>query len=195
LAREVVRGIPTAIVAAARAPEVAVRARELFHSETFRVYSQPDVIGVEIGVAVKNVVAIAAGMSDGLGLGDNARGALLTRGLAEMTRLAVRLGAQADTLFGLAGVGDLITTCSSRLSRNRHVGEELGRGRPLQRILDEMVMVAEGVPTTRAVYQLSRHLGIDMPITRQVHAVLFEQRDPREVVVELMSRQPKSEVG
>jgi glycerol-3-phosphate dehydrogenase (NAD(P)+) len=195
LAREVARGSPTATVAAAREERVAEEVRDLFHGDSFRVYSNTDVVGVEIGVAVKNVVAIAAGMSDGLGFGDNARGALLTRGLSEMTRLAVHLGARAETLFGLAGIGDLITTCSSRLSRNRHVGEELGRGRPLQRILDDMVMVAEGVPTTRAVYQLSRQRGLEMPIAEQVHAVLFEQRDPREVLSELMSRQPKSEVG
>ena len=117
------------------------------------------------------------------------------RKILEMTRLATRLGARLETLFGLAGVGDLVATCSSRLSRNRHVGEELGRGRPLQRILDDMVMVAEGVPTTRAVHGLAGQLGIDMPITARVHAVLFEQQDPREIVGELMSRQPKSEVG
>jgi len=195
LAREVARSLPTAAVAAGRDERVATTVRDLFHGESFRVYSHDDVVGVEIGVAVKNVIAIAAGIADGLGLGDNARGALLTRGLSEMCRLAARLDAHPDTLYGLAGVGDLVTTCSSRLSRNRHVGVQLGKGRPLKHILDEMVMVAEGVPTTSAVHRMAGHYDIEMPITAQVHAVLFEQRDPREIVGELMSRQPKSEVG
>lgn len=195
LAREVARSQPTAVVAAAASEADAIATRDLFHSEAFRVYSNTDVIGVEAGVAVKNVIAIAAGMGDGLGLGDNARGALLTRGLAEMTRFGTRLGARADTFYGLAGMGDLIATCGSRLSRNRHVGEELGRGRPLARILADMVHVAEGVPTTLAVQRLARTLAIEMPITDQVHAVLYERQDVRSMLDTLMSRQPKSEVG
>jgi glycerol-3-phosphate dehydrogenase (NAD(P)+) len=195
LAREVARLQPTAVVAAAAVEADAVAARDLFHSETFRVYSNTDLVGVETGVAVKNVIAIAAGMGDGLGLGDNARGALLTRGLAEMTRFGTRLGALPETFYGLAGMGDLIATCASRLSRNRHVGEELGRGRPLGHILGDMVHVAEGVPTALAVHRLARTLLIDMPITDQVHAVLYEGQDARSMLGSLMSRQPKSEVG
>jgi len=195
LAREVARFQPTAVVAAAANEADAVAARDLFHCETFRVYSNTDVIGVESGVAVKNVIAIAAGMGDGLGLGDNARGALVTRGLAEMTRFGVRLGARADTFYGLAGMGDLVATCGSRLSRNRHVGEELGRGRPLARILADMVHVAEGVPTARAVHQLAQGFAIEMPITAQVHAVLYEGQDARSMLGTLMSRQPKSEIS
>jgi glycerol-3-phosphate dehydrogenase (NAD(P)+) len=194
LAREVARHQPTAVVAAARQEPDAVAARDLFHSDTFRVYSNTDLVGVEIGVAVKNVIAIAAGMSDGLGFGDNTRGALLTRGLAEMTRLGLHLGAREETFYGLAGMGDLIATCASRLSRNRHVGEQLGRGRPLARILGEMVHVAEGVPTARAVHRLAERLGIEMPITAQVHAVLYEGQDARAMMTALMSREPKAEV-
>ncbi len=195
LAREVARRRPTAVVVAGQDLDVAIGVRDLFHDDAFRVYSHDDVVGVEVGVAVKNVIAIAAGISDGIGLGDNARGALLTRGLAEMCRLAQHLQARPATLYGLAGVGDLIATCSSRLSRNRHVGVELGRGRALDAILDEMVMVAEGVPTARAIWGLARAHQLDLPITEQVHAVLFESRDPRAIVRELMSREPKSEVG
>ncbi len=194
LAREVARHQPTAVVAAARRETDAVAARDLFHSDTFRVYSNTDLVGVEIGVAVKNVIAIAAGMSDGLGFGDNTRGALLTRGLAEMTRLGAHLGAREETFYGLAGMGDLIATCASRLSRNRHVGEQLGRGRPLPRILGEMVHVAEGVPTARAVHRQAERLGIEMPITAQVHAVLYEGQDARAMMTALMSREPKPEV-
>jgi glycerol-3-phosphate dehydrogenase (NAD(P)+) len=195
LAREVARFQPTAVVAAAEVEADAVQARDLFHSDTFRVYSNTDLVGVEVGVAVKNVIAIAAGMSDGLGFGDNTRGALLTRGLAEMNRLGARLGAKPGTLYGLAGMGDLVATCASRLSRNRHVGEQLGRGRPLARILGDMVHVAEGVQTARAVHRLAAELKIDMPITAQVHAVLYEGQDARAMMMALMGRQPKSEVN
>ncbi|MGD8396713.1 MAG: NAD(P)H-dependent glycerol-3-phosphate dehydrogenase [Candidatus Eiseniibacteriota bacterium] len=186
MAREVARGMPTVMVSASTTPGVAREVRDLFERQQLHVEPEDDLVGVEVGVAFKNVVAIAAGISDGLGLGGNARGALLVRGLAEMSRLAASLGGDVETLRGPAGVGDLVTTCTSRLSRNRHVGEELGRGRPLKRILDDMIMVAEGVPTTRAVWQLSGRLGLDMPITEQVHAVLYEDRDPRDIVVELM---------
>lgn len=195
LAREVARFQPTAVVAAAELEADAIQARDLFHSDTFRVYSNTDLVGVEVGVAVKNVIAIAAGMSDGLGFGDNTRGALLTRGLAEMNRLGTRLGARPGTLYGLAGMGDLVATCASRLSRNRHVGEQLGRGRPLARILSEMVHVAEGVRTARAVHRLAAELEIDMPITAQVHAVLYEGQDARAMMTALMGRQARSEVN
>jgi glycerol-3-phosphate dehydrogenase (NAD(P)+) len=195
LAREVARLRPTAVVAAAADEADAVEARDLFHTDVFRVYSNTDVVGVETGVAVKNVIAIASGMGDGLGLGDNARGALLTRGLAEMTRLGLKLGGRIETFYGLTGMGDLIATCASRLSRNRHVGEELGRGRPLARILADMVHVAEGVPTARAAYRLARELELEMPITEQVHAVLYEGQDARSMLSTLMSRQARSEVG
>jgi glycerol-3-phosphate dehydrogenase (NAD(P)+) len=183
------------VVAAAELEADAIQARDLFHSDTFRVYSNTDLVGVEVGVAVKNVIAIAAGMSDGLGFGDNTRGALLTRGLAEMNRLGTRLGARPGTLYGLAGMGDLVATCASRLSRNRHVGEQLGRGRPLARILSEMVHVAEGVRTARAVHRLAAELEIDMPITAQVHAVLYEGQDARAMMTALMGRQARSEVN
>jgi glycerol-3-phosphate dehydrogenase (NAD(P)+) len=195
LAREVARFQPTAVVAAAELEADAIQARDLFHSDSFRVYSNTDVVGVEVGVAVKNVIAIAAGMSDGLGFGDNTRGALLTRGLAEMNRLGTKLGARPGTLYGLAGMGDLVATCASRLSRNRHVGEQLGRGRPLARILSEMVHVAEGVRTARAVHRLAAELEIDMPITAQVHAVLYEGQDARAMMTALMGRQARSEVN
>jgi glycerol-3-phosphate dehydrogenase (NAD(P)+) len=195
LAREVARLQPTAVVAASETEGDAVQTRDLFHSDSFRVYSNTDLVGVEVGVAVKNVIAIAAGMSDGLGFGDNTRGALLTRGLAEMNRLGARLGARPGTLYGLAGMGDLVATCSSRLSRNRHVGEQLGRGRPLARILGEMVHVAEGVGTARAVHRLAGELKIEMPITAQVHAVLYEGQDARAMMAALMGREPRSEVN
>jgi glycerol-3-phosphate dehydrogenase (NAD(P)+) len=163
-------------------------------AENFRVYTNTDVVGVELGVAVKNVIAVAAGICDGLGFGDNTKGALLTRGLAEIVRLGTALDARPETFFGLAGVGDLITTCLSRHSRNRHVGEQIGRGKTLEEIMREMVMVAEGVDTARAALTLARKNGVEMPITEQVNAVLFEEKDPTAAIRELMTRERKAEV-
>jgi glycerol-3-phosphate dehydrogenase (NAD(P)+) len=193
-AEEVSRGIPTAVVAASADESVAAQAQDLFMAENFRVYTNTDVVGVELGVAVKNVIAVAAGICDGLGFGDNTKGALLTRGLAEIVRLGTALDARPETFFGLAGVGDLITTCLSRHSRNRHVGEQIGRGKTLEEIMREMVMVAEGVDTARAALTLARKNGVEMPITEQVNAVLFEEKDPTAAIRELMTRERKAEV-
>jgi glycerol-3-phosphate dehydrogenase (NAD(P)+) len=194
-AEEVSRGVPTAIVSASENEGAAVETQELFMAKTFRVYTNTDLLGVELGVAVKNVIAVAAGICDGLGYGDNTKGALLTRGLAEMVRLGNAMGAKNETFFGLAGVGDLVTTCLSRHSRNRFVGEQIGRGRKLQEILKDMVMVAEGVDTANAALTLSRRHRIEMPITEQVNAVLFDKKDPTAAIHELMSRERKAEVS
>jgi len=165
----------------------------LFASPVFRVYTNDDVTGCEIGAALKNVIAIAAGVCDGLGYGDNTKGALLTRGLAEIARVGVAMGGKRETFFGLTGMGDLITTAMSRHSRNRHVGERLGRGETLQQVLGAMWMVAEGVHTARAARDLGRRHGVDMPIAEQVCALLFEGRSPREALGALMSRDLKRE--
>jgi glycerol-3-phosphate dehydrogenase (NAD(P)+) len=193
-AAEVARGVPTSVAAASSDETLARAAQDLFMAETFRVYTNGDVAGVELGGALKNVIAIASGICDGLGFGDNTRGALVTRGLAEITRLGVALGARRDTFYGLAGVGDLIATSASRLSRNRHVGEEIGKGKTVEKILGEMTQVAEGVRTTRAALHLARRQGVEMPITEQVYAVLFEEKDPRVAIRELMLRRPRGEV-
>lgn len=192
-AEEVAREIATAVVAASTSLETARIVRDLFATEYFRVYSSTDIIGVEIGGSVKNVVAIAAGICDGAGFGDNTKAALLTRSLAEIQRLGVVLGARPETFAGLSGIGDLIVTCMSKHSRNRHVGEQIGRGRTLKEILGEMVMVAEGVKTTRSVHQLAKKLGLEMPISEQVYAVLFHNKNPHEAVAELMTREAKDE--
>lgn len=192
-AEEVSRGIATAVVAASRDLNTARRVRELFRSDYFRVYSSTDIIGVECGGSLKNVIAIAAGICDGAGFGDNTKAALLTRGLAEISRLGVMLGAQPETFAGLSGIGDLIVTCMSKHSRNRHVGEEIGRGKTLKEVLEGMVMVAEGVKTTRSVHQLSQKLGVEMPISEQVYRVLFDDKRPHEAVAELMTRDAKEE--
>jgi glycerol-3-phosphate dehydrogenase (NAD(P)+) len=167
--------------------------RDLFHGPTFRVYTSGDMRGVEIGTSLKNVVALAAGILDGMGLGANAKGALLTRGLAEMTRLGVAMGARRETFLGLAGVGDLVTTCSSPLSRNRSLGEAIGRGAPVNQAMAAMTQVAEGVPTTRSAVDLGRRLGIELPIAEQVARILFEGVDPREALRSLMARPPRTE--
>lgn len=192
-AEEVVRGMPTAVVAASESREAATDAQRLFTRPTFRIYTNCDVAGVEIAVAVKNVIALAAGMGDGLGLGDNSKGALLTRGLAEMTRLGAALGGRRDTFFGLAGLGDLITTCTSRHSRNRAVGEYVARGDSLEQALARVGQVAEGVPTARTVRQLAQTHGVPMPIVEQVHAVLFEGVSAHDAIAALMSRDPRAE--
>ncbi len=192
-ALEVGRERPTAVAVASRSETVARRVQDVFQTDYFRVYTNTDVHGVELGGALKNVMAIACGVVDGLELGHNTRAALITRGLAEMTRLGVALGAAPETFAGLAGVGDLILTCTGGLSRNRSVGVELGRGRSLEDILAQMTMVAEGVRTTKSAYALAGKTGVEMPIVEEVHAVLFEGRRAAEAVVNLMTREPKAE--
>jgi glycerol-3-phosphate dehydrogenase (NAD(P)+) len=192
-AEEVSRKLPTTVVAGALDHDTAVVTRDLFMTEYLRVYTNTDLTGVELGVSLKNVIAIAAGICDGLGYGDNTKGALLTRGLAEMTRLGVTMGGKPETFAGLSGMGDLITTCISKHSRNRYVGESIAEGRTLQEILDSMVMVAEGVRTTRSVAGLSRKLKVEMPICEQMNLVLFDGKPPREAIADLMLRDPKAE--
>ena len=192
-AKEVAAGIPTAISIAAHDHDVAVRCQEIFATGKFRVYTTEDVTGVELGGALKNVVAIAAGVADGLGFGQNTRAALITRGLAEITRLAVRRGAHPQTMAGLSGMGDLVLTCCGDLSRNRRVGIELGQGKKLQEILDGMNMVAEGVRTAKSAYQLAEREGVDMPITTEVYQMLYEDKPPKEVVKSLMGRPQRHE--
>jgi glycerol-3-phosphate dehydrogenase (NAD(P)+) len=193
IAHEVIRRIPTTVVAASKEISLAEGVQAAFSAPHFRVYSNSDIIGVELGGAVKNVIVIAAGICDGMGLGANTKAALLTRGLAEIKRLGLSMGALEETFAGLSGMGDLITTAFSPHSRNRHVGEELGRGKSLEDILGEMVMVAEGVNTTRSVMQLARTHNVDMPITREVHRVLFEGKSPEQGVRDLMTRELKKE--
>lgn len=185
---------PTAVTVAGRDTKAARRTQALFQTDYFRVYTSHDVTGVELGGALKNVMALAAGMAAGLGLGHNTRAALITRGLAEMSRLGIALGANPLTFAGLAGMGDLILTCTGELSRNRTVGYALGQGRKLDDVLGEMRMVAEGVETTRAAHALAEREGIEMPIVAEVHAVLFEGRPADEAVRNLMLREPKPEV-
>jgi glycerol-3-phosphate dehydrogenase (NAD(P)+) len=187
-------GIPAAIVAAHPQPETAQRVQALFGRPAFRVYTSQDVAGVELGGAIKNVVALAAGIGDGLGFGDNAKAGLVTRGLAEMRRLGVARGASAETFSGLSGLGDLAATCYSRLSRNRAFGERVGRGEKVESILaGHAPSVAEGYPTARAAFQLARKLGIETPIIDEVHAMLYEGKEVRRAVQDLMSREPKPE--
>jgi glycerol-3-phosphate dehydrogenase (NAD(P)+) len=192
-AREVAQEIPTAVVAAAADAAVARRVQEVFTTPVFRVYTNPDIMGVELGGSIKNVIALAAGISDGLGFGNNTRAALITRGLVEMTRLGLALGARTETFAGLAGMGDLVLTCTGDLSRNRTVGMKLGQGMRLADILAEMRMVAEGVKTAASAHSLARSLGVDMPITEQVYRVLYEEKPARTAVVELMTRDLKAE--
>jgi glycerol-3-phosphate dehydrogenase (NAD(P)+) len=192
-AREVARGDPTAIVVASVDAALAQRIQEELSGPTFRLYTNADVTGVELGGAVKNVVAIAAGVCEGLGFGHNTIAALITRGLAEITRLGCALGARRETLAGLAGMGDLVLTCTSNLSRNRSVGVALGRGERLEDILASTRMVAEGVRTTAATVQLAKRAGIEMPITEQMFAVLYQGRAPRDAIRELMERRLKQE--
>jgi glycerol-3-phosphate dehydrogenase (NAD(P)+) len=192
-AEEVSRGLPTTLVAAGDDLDLARWVQQCFSSERFRVYTNLDVIGVELAAALKNVGGIAAGISDGLGLGDNAKSALITRGLVEMARFGVALGAEHQTFFGLAGLGDLVTTCISPHGRNRRVGERLGAGERLADILTGMHMVAEGIYTARSVYRKVGKMGIPMPITTEVYRVLYEDKEPRAAVHALMLREPTSE--
>ena len=194
-AKEVVEGHPTAIVAASKDNAAARAVQNDLSFENLRIYTNTDVVGAEIGGSVKNVMAIAAGMTSGLGFGANSVAALITRGLAEITRLARREGAQVETLMGLAGLGDLVLTCTGSLSRNRFVGEELGKGRTLAEITAELIEVAEGINTARAVKKLADRAGLEMPITNEVNAVLYDGKPARDAVVELMSRPLREEIN
>ena len=193
-AKEVVRGMPTAVTIASHWERIAKQVQDAFHTRTFRAYSSTDVVGCEIGGCVKNVIAIAAGISDGLGFGANARAALITRGLSEIARLAVRKGANPMTLSGLSGLGDLVLTCSSDLSRNRTVGFGLGTGRKLDEIQRELGQVAEGVLNARSVHDLAERLKVEMPISELVFRVLYEGQTPKQAVTDLMMREPKPEL-
>jgi glycerol-3-phosphate dehydrogenase (NAD(P)+) len=194
LAKEVMAGWPAASVVAFRDDSVCEELQRLFSTDAFRVYTNPDVVGCEVGGALKNVIAIAAGIADGMGFGDNTRAALITRGLHELTRLGVALGGEPLTFAGLAGMGDLVATCISRQSRNRHVGEALGRGQTIDEIVAAMNMVAEGVKSSKAVLDLSVRAGVEMPIAEQVVAVLYEGKQASEIVPALMQREAKPEL-
>jgi len=193
-AREVVANVPTAVTVAARDVEVAKRVQHLFATPYFRVYTSDDSVGVELGGAVKNVIAIAAGIIDGLNLGLNTRAALITRGQTEIRRLGIKLGANPRTFTGLAGIGDLILTCTGDLSRNHTVGKKIGQGKRLQTILSEMRMVAEGVKTSKSVYNLSRKLEVEMPISSEIYHVLYHDVPPKEALFRLMTRDLKEEL-
>ena len=192
-AREVAEGLPTAITVASADEAYASEVAQRLHSEAFRAYTSGDVVGVEVGGAVKNVLAIAAGIADGLGFGANARTALITRGLAEMMRLGLALGGSRETFMGLAGLGDLVLTCTDDQSRNRRLGLALGKGRSLQRALDAIGQVVEGVQTAREVHALAQDIGVEMPIAEQVFAVIYEARTPHEAVHALLNREQKPE--
>lgn len=192
-AEEVSRQQPTTVVASSQSLKTAEKVQEVFHTNMFRVYVNTDIIGVEIAGSVKNIIAIAAGISDGIGFGDNAKAAIITRGMAEISRLCLKLGGDPLTISGLSGIGDLVVTCLSRHSRNRYVGEEIGRGRSLDDVISQMNMVAEGVHTSKAVFELSRAVGVDMPITQAVYEMLFEGKPAEQAILDLMTRDPKQE--
>ncbi|MFH0840180.1 MAG: NAD(P)H-dependent glycerol-3-phosphate dehydrogenase [Candidatus Omnitrophota bacterium] len=194
IAIEVARGLPTTIVAASGEIKLAERARDLLMSATLRVYTSEDIIGVELGGSLKNIIAIAAGISDSLGFGTNTKAAILTRGLAEIMRLGVAMGAKQETFAGLSGLGDLITTCISPYSRNRWFGEMLGEGKRADGIIKETEMVVEGVTTAKSAYELSKKYNIDMPLTREVYEVIYKNKSPKDVVKDLMQRSAKPEV-
>jgi glycerol-3-phosphate dehydrogenase (NAD(P)+) len=193
-AEEVIRKQPTTVVVASEESDKAEKAQDAFMNNAFRVYTNPDVVGVEVAGAIKNIIALGAGLSDGLKFGDNAKAALLTRGLAEIGRLGEAMGASPLTFAGLAGVGDLVVTCTSQHSRNWRAGSMLADGTPLETVLERMGMVVEGVRTTRAAYELSKQFKVEMPITAQLYAVLFEGRTPKEAVGELMGRLKTHEI-
>ncbi len=193
-AEEVARRIPTAVMTASRDPQAALAVQQAFMNEYLRVYTSDDVVGAELGGALKNVLALAAGILDGMGLGDNTKAALMTRGIVEMARLGEALGGRHETFSGLSGIGDLIVTCTSQHSRNRHVGEELGKGRKLAEIQKEMgLVVAEGVKTASSAYDLARRAGVETPIIDEVHASLYADKDPRLALRDLMLRDAKPE--
>ncbi|MBL8956161.1 MAG: NAD(P)-dependent glycerol-3-phosphate dehydrogenase [Myxococcaceae bacterium] len=192
-AKEMVLRLPTIVTIAARWEKLAQRAQKIFSCESFRTYTSTDVVGVQVGGSLKNVIAIAAGIADGLGFGHNARAGIITRGLAEITRVAVRMGANPLTLSGLAGMGDLVLTCTGELSRNRRVGLALGQGKKLDEVLAEMKQVAEGVKTARAARDLSKKMGVELPICDQVYLIAYEGKSPKQAVLDLMTRTPKAE--
>lgn len=192
-AEELAQGLPTTVVASALSEAAAREIQQAFTSAMMRVYVNTDLIGVQIGGSVKNVMAIAAGISDGVGFGDNSKAAIVTRGMAEIRRLGQAMGARAETFFGLSGIGDLVVTCMSGLSRNRYLGEQIGKGRTLAEIQAEMKMVAEGVRTTESIIALARRYDIEMPISEAVYAILFEGKKPLDAVSELMNRTAKKE--
>ncbi len=192
-ATEVSQGMPTSVTLGCADPDLGKALRELFSTDRFRVYSCEDFRGVELGGAMKNVMAIATGMADGLGFGHDARAAIITRGLAEMSRLGKAMGAQVMTFMGLSGMGDLVLTCTGDLSRNRQVGLRLGKGESLEQIIGGTRAVAEGVKTTQSLHDLAARLGVELPITAQVHAILYENKDPRQAVADLMGRSLKDE--
>lgn len=192
-AEEVLRKVPTTLVAASTNENASKEVQHIFSSNVLRVYTNKDILGLELGGSIKNVIAIAAGICDGIGFGDNTKAAILTRGVAEMTRLGIAMGAKEKTFAGLSGIGDLFVTCSSKHSRNRYVGEEIGKGRKIDEILNEMKMIAEGVKTAKAVFQLCQKHNVDMPISIAVYNVLYNNKEPHESVNELMTRDLISE--
>lgn len=194
-AEELARGIPTAYVASSLSKKRTKIVQNIFMTPNFRVYTNWDLAGVELGGALKNIIALGAGISDGLGYGDNTKAALMTRGMTEIQRLGVLLGAKPETFMGLTGIGDLIVTCTSMHSRNRVAGILLGQGMPLDNVQDEVKMVVEGVATTKAAYSLAKRYGLEMPITNQIYKVLFEGKNPRDAVTELMARGRKNEMA
>lgn len=194
-AEEVGKGLPTTCVIGARTKEMAEYLQEIFMSPVFRVYTSPDILGIELGAALKNVIALAAGVADGLGYGDNTKAALITRGIAEIARLGTAMGAHAETFFGLSGIGDLIVTCSSVHSRNRKAGYLIGQGYTMQEAMDEVKMVVEGVYSAKAALGLARRFGVEMPIVEEVNKVLFENGNAKEAVNGLMLRMKKDEIG
>ncbi len=193
IADEVARGIPTTAVAASTNKKIRKTIQEVFSTERFRVYTNPDVIGVELGGSLKNIIAIACGVSDGLSFGTNTKAAILTRGLAEISRLGKAMGARVKTFSGISGLGDLVTTCISKQSRNRMVGELIGKGKKLKEIRRHMQMVAEGVPTAKSAYNLSLKYKVDMPIIKEVYHLLYMNKSPRQTVKDLMTRRRKEE--
>ena len=193
IAYEVARGVPTTAVVASSDTKIRRYLQEVFSTERFRIYTNSDIVGVELGGSLKNIIAIACGISDGLGFGSNTKAAILTRGLAEISRLGIAMGAKAGTFSGLSGLGDLITTCVSSHSRNRFVGEQIGRGRKLKQIRDKMQMVAEGVPTARSAYALSLKYRVELPICSEVYRVLYKNKSPLVAVKDLMTRERKEE--
>ncbi len=193
-AKEMVLKMPTIVTIAAKSEATALAAQKMFQSEFFRTYTTTDVVGVQVGGALKNVIAIAAGMVDGLGLGHNARAGVITRGLAEISRMAIKMGGQAVTLSGLAGMGDLVLTCTGELSRNRRVGMELGKGRPMADILKDMHQVAEGVKTAKSAKDLSKKFAVELPICEAVYSIAWEGKSPKAAAMELMGRSAKAEV-
>ena len=193
IAYEVARQIPTTAVVASRSKSLRMIIARLFNIDKFRIYTNQDVVGVELGGSLKNIIAIACGISDGLGFGTNTKAALLSRGLTEISRLGIKMGARATTFSGISGLGDLVTTCISPFSRNRYLGEQIGKGKGLKQVVSKMKMVAEGVPTAKAAYRLALKYKVELPITREVYLVLYRNKDPRVAVRDLMTRRLREE--